>query len=87
LGQPRLHGVVDEGVIAPLGDFVAERVDILERPSGDRIEEAWCDVGSPGEGLHRLVAVAVARPGSLAYHFALAVEADHAAVGGVGAGK
>ena len=29
-----VHGVVDEGVVGPLGNLVAEGVDVLQRPVG-----------------------------------------------------
>src|SRR5260370_41270395 len=32
--QPRLHEVVDEGIVSPFGDLMAERVDVLQRPVG-----------------------------------------------------
>src|SRR5262249_47392519 len=63
-GPPRLYKVVDERVIRPLRNLVAKRVDILEtqgraavRPS----EQARRRVRAPGEGLHRLITVAVLR--------------------------
>src|SRR5438552_110565 len=61
--QPGLHEVVDERVIAPLRDLVAERVDVLDRPVPPAVRprvDAGSEVCRPGECLDGLVAVAVA---------------------------
>src|SRR5215467_12293946 len=58
-GLPGLYGVGAERVIGPFGDLVAEPVDVLYCPGGDRVEEAGGEVGRPGEGLHWLAAVAM----------------------------
>src|SRR6202008_1105076 len=85
---PRLYEVVDERVIRPLGNLVAKGVNVLKRPirpSPPRrkrpSEEARRRVRAPGEGLHRLIAVAVLRPIIvMRRYWPGTVEADHAAV-------
>src|SRR5215470_15004741 len=77
---PWLHEIVDERVIGPLRDLVAQRVYVLERPGPLRVEEPWRHVGRPGEGLDRLIAVPVGRAEAVTHHLARAVEADDAAV-------
>src|SRR5215470_2120417 len=87
---PRLYKVVDERVIRPLGNLMAKRVNVLKRPNRSASsrrkrpsEEARRRVRAPGEGLHRLIAVAVHRAspfGRMGRYRAGTVEADHAAV-------
>src|SRR5215468_9986787 len=82
--SPRLYKVVDERIIRPLRNLVAQRVDILESPGPAAVrasEQARRRVRAPGEGLHRLITVAVLRAvESVGWHVVGTVETDHAAV-------
>ncbi|MFL5667416.1 MAG: hypothetical protein ACJ8BW_39635 [Ktedonobacteraceae bacterium] len=81
-GQPGLHSVVDKGVVRPLGDLMAERVDVLQRPVGAAVwprVDTRLDPRGPRERLHLGIAIAVVASASEARR-ACAVEADHTAV-------
>src|SRR4051812_3756093 len=80
--DPRVHRVVDERVVRPLGDLVADRVDVLQRPVGPAVRagvEAGTHVGRPREGLHRRVALRLAVAEAVTGRLG-AVVADDAAV-------
>ena len=54
--------LVMKGSIRPLGDFVTDAVDVLERPAAAAVglrDTIWSGLRGPGERLHWLVAVAI----------------------------
>src|ERR1700746_76439 len=89
--RPRLYEVVDEGIVSPFRNLVAERMDVLERPVSTAIrpgEEPRRGPRGPRKSLDRLVAVPVHRApscGRMGRCRAGTVEANHAAVERIGA--
>src|SRR5206468_2386088 len=78
--RPRFHEVVDERIIGPLRDFVAEYMDVLRRPGSSAVrlrEQTRGKVRSPDESLHGLIAVAVVLP-SVRWRLVCAVETGRA---------
>src|SRR5689334_1433000 len=62
--QPRLYTVIDEGIIRPLSDLVAEAMNILKCPYSATIRSCvntGCYVGSPRESLDDSITVAIRR--------------------------
>src|SRR5438128_4485618 len=77
--DPRIDRVVHEWIVTPLGDLVAEAVDVRDEVAERRVVRAGPRVGGVDEGLDVRVAVAAGRARPKAGGLVRAVIAEHAA--------